>query len=57
MKIAFFDTKPYDKPSFGKYGKEHEVSFKYYEAKLNGDTVELCYRCGAAEDCEDGKFF
>ena len=22
MKIAFFDAKPYDKPSFEKYGKE-----------------------------------
>jgi len=41
MKIAFFDTKPYDKPSFEKYGKEYGVSFKYFETKLNEDTVEL----------------
>ncbi|MBQ7045158.1 MAG: 2-hydroxyacid dehydrogenase [Clostridia bacterium] len=41
MKIAFFDTKPYDKPSFDKYGEEYGVSFKYFEAKLNEDTVEL----------------
>ena len=31
MKIAFFDTKPYDKPFFDKYGKEHGVTFKFFE--------------------------
>ncbi len=41
MKIAFFDTKPYDKPCFEKYGKEHGVSFKFFETKLTEDTVEL----------------
>ena len=41
MKIAFFDTKPYDKPSFNSYGKKYGVSFKYFETKLNEDTVEL----------------
>lgn len=41
MKIAFFDTKPYDRPSFDKYGKEHGVTFKYFETKLNEDTVYL----------------
>ncbi len=41
MKIAFFDTKPYDKPSFQKYGEEHGVKFKYYETKLNEDTADL----------------
>ncbi|MBQ3016772.1 MAG: 2-hydroxyacid dehydrogenase [Clostridia bacterium] len=41
MKIAFFDTKPYDKPSFEKFGGERGVTFKYYETKLNEDTVEL----------------
>lgn len=41
MKIAFFDTKPYDKPSFDKYGEEYGVEFKYFEAKLNEDTTEL----------------
>ena len=41
MKIAFFDTKPYDKPFFDKYGKKEGVTFKYYETKLNEDTVEL----------------
>ncbi len=41
MKIAFFDTKPYDRPSFEKYGKEHDIKFKFYETKLNEDTVDL----------------
>lgn len=43
MKVAFFDTKPYDKPSFDKYGKEHGVEFKYFETKLNEDTVDLAH--------------
>lgn len=41
MRIAFFDTKPYDKPSFDRYGKEYGVTFKYFETKLNEDTVDL----------------
>ena len=41
MRIAFFDTKPYDKPSFEKYGGKHGVTFKFFETKLNEDTVDL----------------
>ncbi len=41
MKIAFFDTKPYDKPAFEKYGNEHGIKFKFFETKLNEDTVSL----------------
>ena len=41
MKIAFFDTKPYDKPSFDRYGAAHGIEFKYFETKLNEDTVSL----------------
>lgn len=41
MKIAFFDTKPYDKPAFDKFGAENGVKFKYFETKLNEDTVDL----------------
>lgn len=41
MKIAFFDTKPYDKPAFEKYGEENGIKFKYFETKLNEDTVDL----------------
>ncbi len=41
MKIAFFDAKPYDKPSFDKYGADAGFDIKYFETKLNSDTVEL----------------
>ena len=46
MKIAFFDTKPYDKISFDKYVKD-DIVIKYYETKLNEDTVELAKGCDA----------
>ena len=41
MKIAFFDAKAYDKPSFEKYGRDYGVVFKFFETRLNEDTVEL----------------
>ena len=41
MKVAFFDAKPYDKPSFDKFGEANGIKFKYFETKLNEDTVEL----------------
>ena len=41
MKTAFFDAKPYDKPSFDKYCAEYGVEIKYFETKLNSDTAEL----------------
>jgi len=41
MRIAFFDAKPYDLPSFERYGNEQGVQFKFFEAKLNEDTAEL----------------
>ena len=41
MKLAFFDTKPYDIPAFEKYGKNAGIEFKYFETKLNRDTVRL----------------
>ncbi len=41
MRIAFFDAKPYDKPSFEKFGGEQGVTFKYFETKLNEDTADL----------------
>lgn len=41
MKIAFFDTKPYDKPGFEKYGAEQGMKFKFFESMLNEDTVDL----------------
>ncbi len=44
-KFAFFDTKPYDRPMFEKYGAEAGVSFKFFETKLTEDTVELATGC------------
>ena len=41
MKIAFFDTKTYDKNSFEKVGKNNGIEFKFFETKLNEDTVSL----------------
>ena len=31
MKIAFFDTKPYDIPAFDKVGERRGIEFKYFE--------------------------
>ncbi len=41
MKVAFYDTKPYDKEFFDKYGELHGIEFKYYETRLNEDTAKL----------------
>jgi len=41
MKIAFFDAKPYDKPPFDKFGGDAGFKIKYFETKLNEDTVDL----------------
>ncbi len=41
MKIAFFDTKPYDKASFEKIGEKQGIEFKFFETKLNEDTADL----------------
>ncbi len=45
MCIAFFDSKPYDIKYFEKYGKENNIEFKFFEAKLNKDTVSLAKDC------------
>lgn len=41
IKLAMFDTKPYDRQGFDKYAAEYGVDIKYYEAKLTPDTVGL----------------
>ena len=41
IKIAFYDTKPYDIPAFEKYGRERGIEFKYFEVKLSKDTFAL----------------
>jgi len=45
MKFAFFDTKPYDKASFEKHIGDSGIEFKYFETKLNTDTVGLAKGC------------
>ena len=41
IKVALFDTKEYDRPSFETIGKLHDIQFHFLETKLNEDTVEL----------------
>ncbi len=45
MKVAFFDAKPYDKPSFEAYGERAGIRFKFFETKLTEDTVALAHGC------------
>ena len=46
MKTAFFDTKTYDRQSFEKY-QNNGFTFKFFETKLNIDTVDLARGCDA----------
>lgn len=41
MKIAFYDTKPYDKIWFEPLSHEYSQSIKFFENKLNRDTAAL----------------
>lgn len=41
MKLAFFDTKPYDKLGFDACIQDTDLEIKYFETKLNEDTVSL----------------
>lgn len=41
MKIAFFDSKPYDISSFEKVLEGKDLTVKFYETKLNADTAQL----------------
>lgn len=41
MKVAFFDTKPYDVPGFDHYAAESGLQIKYFETRLNEDTASL----------------
>lgn len=43
MKIAFFDTKPYDKDSF--LSVESNITFKFFETRLTEDTADLAAGC------------
>lgn len=41
MKLAFFDTKPYDVPGFDRYAIPAGIEIKYFESNLTVDTVSL----------------
>ncbi len=41
MKIAFFDTKPYDRQAFDKIRDKYEADIKYFDTRLTEDTVNL----------------
>jgi len=41
MKIAFFDTKPYDTIWFEPLSKEYGYQIRYYDYRLNSDTAVL----------------
>ena len=41
MKLAFFDAKTYDMPGFNACAKDTELEIKYFETRLNEDTVSL----------------
>lgn len=41
MKLAFFDAKPYDLPGFDRCMQDKNITVKYFETRLNEDTVSL----------------
>lgn len=41
MKIAFFDTKPYDETYMNEANSQYQYTLKFFENKLNQDTVAL----------------
>ena len=47
IKVAFYDTKAYDKPSFLRCGEARGINYRFLETRLNEDTVELARGCDA----------
>ena len=47
IRVAFYDAKAYDRPSFERFGAEKGVEFTFLETKLNEDTVALARGCDA----------
>ena len=45
IKLAFYDTKPYDKIWFDKYSEEFGIKIKYYDVKLSEETAVLARDC------------
>lgn len=47
MKVAFYDTKPYDRASFEPLSEANQIRFKFFEDKLTEDTAPLARGCDA----------
>lgn len=47
IKVAFYDAKDYDKPSFERFGAQQGLQFRFLETKLNEDTADLARGCSA----------
>ena len=47
MKVAFFDTKPYDREVFEPKLKAAKIKVKWFDARLNEDDVVLAKGCDA----------
>lgn len=47
MKIAFFDTKPYDREAFDACKASEQFDCRFFETKLNEDTLALAEGCEA----------
>ena len=47
MKVAFYDTKPYDRASFEPLDEANQIRFKFFEDKLTEDTAPLARGCDA----------
>ena len=47
IKVAFYDAKGYDRPSFERYGRPRGLEFRFLETKLNEDTAMFAEGCEA----------
>ncbi|MBQ9413573.1 MAG: 2-hydroxyacid dehydrogenase [Clostridia bacterium] len=47
MRVAFFDTKPYDKAAFEPCAAAHGLQVTYFDTKLTEDTAALAEGCDA----------
>ena len=46
IKVAFFDTKEYDRKLFDEYNKNYGYEITYLESKLNKETIKILKECG-----------
>jgi len=45
IRVAFYDTKPYDREWFDKFTENSDINIKYFESKLSEDTAVLASGC------------